>query len=95
MKIIIITGEQSEKFDPPVQGIEFLNSAGVDVLITVNCSNPDHALRLGPDELMKLIIPIHEYSAWIDQKALSRKKEEHELLMKCSPTYRAMQEGNK
>jgi len=90
---IIITGDQGEKFDPPVHGIEFINSAGINVLINVNSSNPDHALRLGPDELMKLIIPVYEYSARIDQEALARKKEEHEMLMQCSPTYRAMQEG--
>lgn len=92
-----ITGDQGEKFDLPVLGIEFINSAGIDVLINVNSSNPDHALGLRPGELMKLIIPIYEYSALINQEALARKneeqKEEHEMLMKCSPTYRAMQEG--
>ncbi len=86
-----ITGDQGEKFDPPVLGIEFINSAGIDVLINVNSSNPDHALGLHPGELMTLIIPVYEYSARIDQEALARKKEDHEMLMKLSPTYRATQ----
>ena len=94
-----ITGDQGEKFDPPVRGIEFINSAGIDVLINVNSSNPEHTLGLRPSELMKLIIPVYEYSARINQEALAealaRKKEEHEMLMQCSPTYRAMQGNNK
>lgn len=53
-----ITGDQGEKFDPPVPVIEFINSAGIDMLINVNSSNPDHPLRLRPGELMKLIIPV-------------------------------------
>lgn len=87
---IVITGDQGEKFDPPVYGIEFLNSAGIDVLITVNSTSPEHALRLRHEESMKLIIVVREYSARIDKEALARKKEEHEILMRCSPTYRAM-----
>lgn len=90
-----ITGDQGQKFDPPVRGIEFINSAGIDVLINVNSSDPEHALGLRPGELMKLIIPVSEYSARINQEALARKKEEHEMLMKCSPTYRAMQGNDK
>ncbi len=90
---IEITGNQGEKFNPPVHGIKFVNSAGIDVLINVNSYNPEHALRLRPDEQMMLIIPVYEYSARIDQEALARKNKEHELMMQYSPTYRAMQ-GN-
>lgn len=89
--IVEITGDKSEKFNPHVHGIEFVNRAGIDVLITINSSNPDNTLRLRPDETMKLIIPIYEYSVRIDQKALTWKNKEHEILMRISPTYRAMQ----
>lgn len=87
---IEITGDQGEKFNPPLYGIELINSAGIDVLITVNSSDPEHALRLRPGESFKLIEPVHEYRAWIDKEALARKNKEHELLMRLSPTYRAM-----
>lgn len=90
---ITITGDKGEKFDPPLPRVEFVNSAGIDVLISVNSSDPDCALRLRPGELMTLIVPIYEYSARIDKEALARIKKEHELLMQLSPTYRAMQAG--
>lgn len=88
---ITITGDQGEKFDPPLPRIELVNSAGIDVLISVNSSDPDCALRLRPGELMKLIVPIYEYSARIDIEALARIKKEHALLMQLSTAY--MQAG--
>lgn len=66
---IEITGDQGGKFNPPLYGIELINSAGIDVLITVNSSDPEYALRLRPGESYKVIVPVHEYHAWIDKEA--------------------------